>query len=539
MSAFGNSTGFMLTGHLPLVLSLSGWVALLVSLFLLRLYRRAVLRSMSRRTSIGTTTPSSPTDAVSKRSLRGGARNAEQLRKLASAGPWKTAAIYAFAGAAYAAAMAFAFLFASDTPLLPGRVMVLFWNYFWPATLAVILIAAPTWRRRFAVVAIYLLVLGSGGFYGLDWKQIVLVWAFANLGATLLLALFLIRKIRAAGPMVFAFLLLGFTGCDIALELLAYDVNHSGAFVNAALAVGFSAVALLALTAFAGLIAFSLLGWLAMKWIGRLYEQKKISDQSITLDSIWIVFAVVHGVFLAFNGPLWSLCGLAAFAVYKLALLFSFRVWPLGENASEKSAPRLLLLRVFSLGRRSDRMFGLVARHWRHLGSMHLIAGPDLATATLEPHEFLAFLGGKLSRRFIDGEPALEERLRAMDLGRDFDGRFRVNDFFCHDDTWRMVLLRLIGESDVVLMDLRGFTRSNAGCVFEIEELMKLATPERVLFVIDRGTDERFLEETARAISPQAQLNLFRSSRPASDLRELISALCLAASSGPASTAAA
>ena len=85
-----------------------------------------------------------------------------------------------------------------------------------------------------------------------------------------------------------------------------------------------------------------------------------------------------------------------------------------------------------------------------------------------------------------------------MDLEPDSDNRLRVNDFFCHDDTWRMTLARLAGESDAVLMDLRGFSGRHAGCVFEINELFNLLPLRRVVFAIDETTDQRFLETTMR-----------------------------------------
>ncbi len=92
-----------------------------------------------------------------------------------------------------------------------------------------------------------------------------------------------------------------------------------------------------------------------------------------------------------------------------------------------------------------------------------MIASDDLATRTIEPHEFLDFVARKLARRFIDGYATLTRRLNEMDVLPDRDGRFRVNDFFCYDDRWRMVLSSLVRESDAVLMDLRGFTCRNAG----------------------------------------------------------------------------
>ena len=122
-----------------------------------------------------------------------------------------------------------------------------------------------------------------------------------------------------------------------------------------------------------------------------------------------------------------------------------------------------------------------------------MIVGPDLATSTIEPHEFLHFLAGRLQRRFIGDPETLERRLGETEHRRDFDGRFRIADFFCHDDTWQMVLRRLAKDSDSVLMDLRGFSPSNRGCVFEINELLEVMPLHRIVFVVDRTTDERFL----------------------------------------------
>ncbi|MGB7867531.1 MAG: hypothetical protein WBM01_04475 [Mycobacterium sp.] len=47
-------------------------------------------------------------------------------------------------------------------------------------------------------------------------------------------------------------------------------------------------------------------------------------------------------------------------------------------------------------------------------------------------------------------------------------------------DTWQMVLRRLVGQSDAVLMDLRGFTRTSKGCIFELHELLDAVPLKRV-----------------------------------------------------------
>src|SRR5262249_21930292 len=127
--------------------------------------------------------------------------------------------------------------------------------------------------------------------------------------------------------------------------------------------------------------------------------------------------------------------------------------------------------------------------------SIHLIAGTDLATAQLDPHEFLAFLGGRLSREFVVGAEDLERRVRELDLGPDPDGRYRVNEFFCHDDTWRLTVTRLAAVSDAALMDLRGFSRAHEGCVFELAQLIDVVPLGRVVLAVDDTSDERALGE--------------------------------------------
>jgi hypothetical protein len=47
-------------------------------------------------------------------------------------------------------------------------------------------------------------------------------------------------------------------------------------------------------------------------------------------------------------------------------------------------------------------------------------------------------------------------------------------------------------------MDLRNLSSGNAGCVFEIRELLDTVPAERLVFVVDRTTDQAFLEQTWR-----------------------------------------
>ncbi|MFL6529973.1 MAG: hypothetical protein ACJ8KX_05845 [Chthoniobacterales bacterium] len=513
------SSGLMLTGRLPLVLLGAAFIALPLSFFLLQLYKRAVLRSMSKRAA------TQPGNAESERPTRSRntALSPNELRRIALRSPWRAALIYVTAGCAYAIVVACAELIAGKLPFSLLIVLVLVWNYAWAIAWSVILIAGAERRTKAIIVLAYFAVLFCGAFVGMSAKQIVVLWGFSNLGPTLLLLCFLTRPIRAVGPVIFTFVLVAAIGCEIAFELLAYDVQHSGTVTHAALSLGFNATTYLALVLGAGFLIFAVFGWFAMRWIGRRYERKKITDQSIMLDAIWITFASVHAVFLSINGAAWALAAILALAIYKLTLAIAFRCWRIRTS----DAPRLLILRVFSLGRRSQRMFHRVAQHWRYVGSIQFIAGPDLATTTVDPHEFLAFLGGKLARRFIDGARAFEKRLAEADLTRDFDQRFRVNDFFCQENAWQLVLSRLVRQSDAVLIDLRGFTSANAGCVFELQELKKLARPGGVVLIVDDTTSEEFLNETLG--DSAVQFRFVKTAGRGGEVHHIIETICAAA----------
>jgi hypothetical protein len=140
----------------------------------------------------------------------------------------------------------------------------------------------------------------------------------------------------------------------------------------------------------------------------------------------------------------------------------------------------------------------------------------------------------------VSGRADLERRISGMDMLADPDGRRRVNEFFCHADTWQMTMHALAGSSHAVLMDLRGFSSANQGCLFELGELLNFVDLDRVLFVIDPSTDRRFLESSLAQLwesvpaaspnrknaSPAARLLELESNPAESTLRRLFAGLC-------------
>ncbi|MGH6623239.1 MAG: hypothetical protein ACREBN_04670 [Burkholderiaceae bacterium] len=149
----------------------------------------------------------------------------------------------------------------------------------------------------------------------------------------------------------------------------------------------------------------------------------------------------------------------------------------------------MLLLRVFGFQRRTENLFDRMAERWRFEGPVAMIAGVDLALRSVDIDEALAYLQGSIESRYVAGPVDLAQRLRAMDVNADPDGRFRIEEFFCFDNTWKPTLSALVGRASVVLMDLRGFTQANAGCVYELKQLASLGAIGRCVLVVDSTTD--------------------------------------------------
>ncbi len=541
MSQNADPLTLALTGQLPFVILVASVVAFPCSLLLLWLYRRAVLRTMGRRShvrgegnrnTLHTGSHAAPTVGVGLklRVEETGRVLKSPIYTCAQHGAWRAALIYGFAGVVFTLVMVMAVLVSGNMEVSVVRYLMVFWVYAWPVVLTVNFIAASTRRVMLMTGFIYFVILllitsvAVARSTQLTLNQIVMLWTITNLPPTVLLFAFLARRIRAVGPMVLTFMVISATGSVIALAVAGANAGLLRIISNVGSSIGLSASATFIGIVIGGFLMFAGVGWLAVTWIRWGYQSKKLSDQSITLDALWVLFAISQSIGLVFEAPLWVLSGLAAFIAYKMTVWIGFRTVQAQQNSKTFNA-RLLLLRVFSLGKRSERLFDAITKRWRYAGSVQLIAGPDLATTTVEPQEFLEFLSGRISRLFIDGKAMLDSRMLQLDVKPDFDSRYRVNDFFCYDDTWEMVLSRLVEESDVVFMDLRGFSPQNAGCVRELTELINVVPLERVVLAIDDTTDYGFLENTitnawdqVSADSPniessEVELRLFRLSR--------------------------
>ena len=136
---------------------------------------------------------------------------------------------------------------------------------------------------------------------------------------------------------------------------------------------------------------------------------------------------------------------------------------------------------------------------------------------------------------------AIEARVRERDRAPDRDGRFRVNNFFCHANAWEAVVARLVSDGDVVLMDLRSFSARSTGCIRELRHLIDFVPLTRCVMVVDATTDAPFLQRTLEQawqeihpLSPNRDANcdcapLHRLGSHQQGLQQLMRRLCEAA----------
>jgi len=480
-------------------------VAFLASLALLWVYLRAVKRSMLRR-AVGEPRAEPPPSAHDASAQTVGppekpldivTGNADAIsgKWTVTGRIWLAGMTYAIAGFAFAYVMATGFWLANGFDfdwqvVLAGAIM----NTL-PIVITLGLVCTVSWLGLGLVVLGYALVFAAtiavlAAGTTITMGQVASTWFSQNrMGALMVLAL-LAPPIRAVGPLVAA-LTVGAVAGAIYIIMAAYNSDAAlGLISKIYTQLHLNLYVTIALVLLAGAIPMGLIAWLGLRWLGRRYQAHQVSDQSIMIDAIFVIFTIEYGWGLREQGLIWLLAPVAAFLAYKIVATTMFRLLLRRWRPPDVHPKQLLVLRVFSLGRRSKRLFDGFSKLWRYVGTVRIIAGPDLATSTVEPHEFLDFIAGRLERRFISSPVALEQRLAETDLRCDPDGRYRKWSFFCHDDTWKMVVHRLARDSDAVLMDLRGFTEKARGCIYEIDELLDTMPLERIVFVIDRTTNE-------------------------------------------------
>ncbi len=313
----------------------------------------------------------------------------------------------------------------------------------------------------------------------------VVKWMLLDTGLPLIVvtALCLGGATRAVGPWLAPLFMLFAGSSLLGLDLLAALIAGDGPFIH------WLAATLNVTLAFA---LFALLPWLVAwwparalgRWLALAYRQRRISELLYLFTAVWVI-ALVGPALGELGEPGWG----------ALIVFLPLLCIPLGAAAMQRRAnptgarpPTLLVLRVFQQDANVQDIFDRVIERWRLTGNTVLIAGTDLVDRTIDADDIFTFLDGRLGERFIGSPADVPRRLADFEWQRDVDGRYRVNECYCHDTTWQEALAALVRVSDVVLMDLRNFVAENKGCLHELQVLASTPKLARVVVLINDQT---------------------------------------------------
>ena len=407
--------------------------------------------------------------------------------------------LYLLAGLAAACVLAVAEVASGEEPDIgPAERLGYVLNHVWPAVLTVFAVAVPSFRTKLAGMVIAAAVI----WVGMRLVEDVDSWVEAVWAPTALLALVANRWLKNIAPLL----------------------------VMVVLFVGWAA-AMSSMSLIAGLYPLAI-GALLLFLIVHGYERKYFSDLSFHLGFLWTVFSLWY-----VTHETMSLWWSAVAAVLAYALITRLTLPVLRREARRHRPASLLVLRVFGAPSRSQRLFEELGTRWRYIGPLHLIAGADSAVTNLDLSEAAHFFTFRVRSLYVSNRDDLERRLARLDTAPDPDGRYRVNDFFCFEDTWKPTFTRLLAVSDVVLVDLSGFGPQHTGVAFELEQLLARRPLDSFVLVTDDRTDADHLSATLtrlwRALDPSLPnaraadpvLRVFHNPRP----EGLMAALCDAA----------
>lgn len=237
--------------------------------------------------------------------------------------------------------------------------------------------------------------------------------------------------------------------------------------------------------------------------LGRLYRAKAFSELSYLFGASWFLILLLQVIpgwnRLASYGNPWDLRPLLPLLAWLWIPLFFARFRRSFPAPGASGAPTLLVLRVFRRSGPVGWLFDHVVQRWRVIGPVLLISAADLASRTIEPDELVSFLEGRLRDRYILEAEDLHRQLAAIDASPDHDGRYRVTDFCCYASTWKQTLDALLSRSTSVLMDLRGFTTHNQGCLYELGRISQSSHLSGVVVLGDGHSDREVAENVLQA----------------------------------------
>jgi len=161
------------------------------------------------------------------------------------------------------------------------------------------------------------------------------------------------------------------------------------------------------------------------------------------------------------------------------------------------AAPPVHVLFLWVFASQSPALLFLgFAAVWRFLGRIQLLNGAGFMGDSVDIVKSVA--RGKSADLVVKTPEELAERVRAFERAPNRMAMYPHNSLLCNDTVWKLALDTLLDKSDVVLMDLRGFSPVNRGATYELGHLIDRFPTARLLLLADETTDMQFLTESLR-----------------------------------------
>jgi hypothetical protein len=270
--------------------------------------------------------------------------------------------------------------------------------------------------------------------------------------------------------------------------------------------------------------------WLMFKVFVWLADRRFLTAELVQVHLCWAFLTFYFVVTTLALNPMYRdriavRWGVIAALIALIAILHTLLVWvylqcpPLAQK-------RLLLLRAFGRAYQREDLLDDLNDTWRRVGDVVLFAASDVASRTLESHMLETFLLRPKTDPFLRTESSIETRIQQFRSSIEGDARYPVNSVFCHDSIWWTAFIRLVDLPDVILMDLRGFTMANEGCVRELRYLLGHSL-RRLVFIVDSHSDLLAIEEMADAAGVTERLNILDFSKRSRDAQRALFDLLL------------
>jgi hypothetical protein len=334
----------------------------------------------------------------------------------------------------------------------------------------------------------------------------VAVVLFVSLGALPLMFLKVDTNLGKAEPWSVA---LGFSYPVLAVIVVGWMLGRNSWKLALTGLTMLSVLAILFIALHKSTIGFILIGlpsnvtqifvvWLLFKAFVHLQEREFLPPQVLHSHLCWgflslyLLVVVLKGRSM-YGQRWWQPWAIAlAYAMYLGILHVSLhRIWRARAGLPGK---RLLLLRVFGAADKRESLLDCLEDTWRFVGRIELIASTDLAARTLGSRMLESFLLRRTDKQFLQTNADVDQRLSQLRSELEGDARYPINSLYCYSSAWRHAVERLAPESDVVLMDLRGFSNKNQGCIFEVNWIVLHVDLTRIVLLTDASTDYLTLE---------------------------------------------